>query len=123
MDDFWLELMCFYKSNKAKINKELCLRSNTNEVMLDFCINPNGELSRSNLCKLALIFSNVLGRRLPDNLHARMILGDSNEAVKEYVYYISKLKPNVMGLFNFNRNNFRSQTLGFCGSTKKLSLR
>jgi hypothetical protein len=123
--DFWLELIEFYNKKRWVINRELRLSrpgSSGDSMLLDFCTDINGSLSRHNLCRLALIFSNVTGERLPDNLHARMVLGEANQPVREYIEYLKTIKPKFMG-FNPNKNNFKTHTLGVAGYTRKMALK
>lgn len=119
-NDFWMELLGFYQKNKRTINKGLRLGALGERMLLDFCMDANGSLSRRNLCQLALMFCEVTGMKLPDNIHARMILGESNEAVKEYIKYLGNIKPKFLW-FNPNPNNFRMYTIGYAGSLRKLA--
>ena len=113
------DLMGVYQRNKRKINRALHLRKAWPGIY-DFCSDTNGQISYDNVCHLALVFSNVLGAKMPDHIHVRMILGESNLWVREYVEYVESLRPRKFGVFNVNPNNYRGYTLGPVGWTPKL---
>lgn len=41
--------------------------------------------SYENVCSYALYLSVIIGRRLPDNIHSRLVLGNVNQYVKQYI--------------------------------------
>lgn len=113
------DLMGVYQRNKRKINRALHLRKGSANIY-DFCADTYGQISYENVCHLALVFSNVLGAKMPDHIHVRMILGNPNLWVREYVKYVESLRPRKFGVFNVNPNNYRRHTLGPVGWTPKL---
>lgn len=124
--DFFRELMQFYSLHKRRLKKALRIKSD-NELV-DFCAdfrniaswNEPRLVRHEYVCKLALIFSNVLGMRLPDHLHARMIFGFS-DSCKEYIEYVERLKPKTLfGLMNPNPNHYRRHVLSVSGMLSKL---
>jgi len=121
---FLLELLEFYRTRKKIIDKRLGLnRGADGEARIrDFCFDIHGRLPYENLCKLSLVFANVLGSRLPDHIHARILLGCSNDWVSEYIHYVHGLHPSIFG-FNANPNNFRMRTLGVDGSLSRMTLK
>ena len=125
--DFFHELMQFYSLHKRRLKKALRIKSD-NELV-DFCAdfrniaswNEPRLVRHEYVCKLALIFSNVLGMRLPDHLHARMIFGFS-DSCKEYIRYVEGLRPRTFfGLVNPNPNHFRMYRLSVNGMLSKLA--
>jgi hypothetical protein len=121
---FLSDLLEFYRSRKKTIDRRLNInRGVGGEARIrDFCFDVHGRLPYENLCKLSLVFANVLGSRLPDHIHARILLGFSNEWVSEYMYYVRGLRPYIFG-FNLNPNNFRMRTLGVDGSMSRMTSR
>jgi hypothetical protein len=124
--EFFKEVFDFYGLNKRRIKK--ALRISNDEELVDFCADLGWSFFRSKhirheyVCKLALIFSNILGQRLPDHIHARMVLDTSNKSCKEYVDYVQGLKPTTMlGFKNPNPNHFRMHTLSVNGTLSKLA--
>jgi hypothetical protein len=132
---FYYELLEIYRANKRRINKKVFISGESN--ILDFCSNekniywgsnslggnlePFREIKYENLCKLAFIFSNILGRPMPEFIQNRMILGPNNQWVKEYFLYIKKLKP--YRFFNPNPNFFRSHRLSNNGHLIMMQLK
>ena len=124
--EFFKEVFDFYRLHKRKIRK--ALRINNDEVLVDFCAELGWSFFKSKrikheyVCKLVLIFSNVLGQRLPDHIHARMVLDAPNRWCKEYIDYVRALKPTTMlGFRNPNPNQFRMHTLSANGNLSKLT--
>jgi len=96
------------------------------EELVDFCAELGWSFFKSKyikheyVCKLALIFSNVLGMRLPDHLHARMVFGFS-DSCKQYIEYVEGLRPKTLfGMVNPNPNHFRMRRLSANGTLSKL---
>lgn len=119
---FWSELLDLYKKNKRRIDRELFFRRGSGEErLLEFCTDSLGVLSRPNLCSLALIFFNILGERLPDHIHARMILGESNEHVKEYISANEKYRSRF--LWFGTHNPFKNHSLGPDGRLRRMTLK
>ena len=121
MDDFWLDLLAIYDKNRFRIKRALHLKGNGVYRLLNFCKDSDGNLSYENLCCLALVFANVLKSRLPEHIHIRMALGQSNKWVGQYVQYTESLRPNRFWIFNTNHNNFKNRTLGNDGSVRRLA--
>lgn len=126
--EFFRELMEFYALHKRKIKK--ALRIKNDDQLVDFCtdftkttsLDEKRFIKNEYVCKLALIFSNIVGERLPDHLHARMILHFSGHACKEYVTYVNKLKPRTFfGFVNPNPNNFKKHALSVNGMLSRLA--
>lgn len=126
--EFFRELVDFYHLHKRRIRKSLRIRNDSE--LADFCAdfrqmtswNDARFIKHEYVCKLALIFSNILGRRLPDHLHARMIFGFSNDSCVEYCEYVEGLKPHsLFGLVNPNPNKFRMHSLSVNGMLSKLT--
>lgn len=127
---FFQELIDFYKLHKRKIKRALCIRDD--DELVDFCTDfrPRWKLpvevdsriiKHEHVCKLAVIFSNVLGEKLPDHLHARMIFEISSEACKEYAEHVGRLRPKTFfGFFNPNPNKYRRHALSVNGMLSKL---
>jgi hypothetical protein len=135
---FYYEIIEVYKSNKRKINKKIFTSSELD--LLDFCsdsnkiawgffqganihLKPSRTIKYENVCKLALIFANVLGKQMPSHIHNRMVLGLNNRWVKEYVDYVNKLKPRKFGIFNLNPNNYRLHKLSNDGDLIRMKLK
>jgi hypothetical protein len=116
--DFLREILEFYRSHKRVLDRGLSIRLGEMAVR-GFCSDVHGVPSYYNFCKLALVFANVLGTRMPDHIHARIALGPSNEGCREYILYAMSLKPNLLG-FNLNRNGFRGRSLGFDGHVLRM---
>jgi hypothetical protein len=74
------------------------------------------------LCLLALLFSNAIGDRMSDRIHARMVLGESNRWVSDYMAYVLALRPRFL-MYNPNKNNFSRYTLGPCGWIRKMGIK
>lgn len=123
---FWSDLLELYRKNSAIINRKLHVKNfykNRGEDMLfNFCADSTGSLNYEHLCHLALVISNVLGRRMPDNIHNRMILGRPNQWVKKYVEYSNNLLPPFWGM-NRNENHFKFNTLGRSGNLIRMALK
>lgn len=124
--EFFNEIFDFYRANKRKLKKVLRIKSD--DEIVDFCADFNQMTSwreqrfikHEYVCKLALILANALGKRLPDHLHARMVLGLSSGVCVEYVKYIQNLKPNkFFGLINPNKNRFKMYSLSVNGMLLK----
>lgn len=137
---FYNEIVEIYEKYKIKINKALRLKNESE--LLDFCVSyyqigqvtgharivanntpANGKIIYENICKLAYIFTNILGRPLPDHIHNRIVLGPNNEWVKKYVEYNKEIKPYLFGLININKNNFKYCYLSTNGFVKNLALK
>ena len=127
---FYFELLDFYRANRRKINKKIHITSESD--ILDFCgdqknlhwnssSNPFRRIKYENLCKLSLIFSNILGKQMPDHIHNRMILGKTNQWVREYISYINKIKP--YRFFNTNPNFFKLHKLSSDGYLVRMQLK
>lgn len=119
---FYFELLEFYRSNKRKINKRIHIAKEYD--ILDFCgdekniywntsSKPFKRIKYDNLCKLALVFSNILGRPMPDHIHNRLVLGKNNQWIREYISYVKKIKP--YWFFNTNPNFFKLSKLSSDG--------
>lgn len=124
MEPFFKELMEVYRRNRRRIDRGLNLnppRSPEFSISL-FCRDKAGNLEYGHLCGLAFLFSNAIGRRMPDNIHARMILSERNDWVERYVRHVESLKPHFLW-FNPNPNDFRMYTLGPSGSVRRLMLK
>jgi hypothetical protein len=123
---FWFDLLEVYRKNKRVIDRRLYLKDYSKTPcesrLFDFCVDFSNNLRHENLCHLALVFSNILGRTMPDHIHSRMILGEPNQWVKDYCEYVGNLGPRLFGV-NLNRNNFRLTTLGRNGSIRKMMLK
>lgn len=123
--EFLHELIGVYESNRSLIDRELGMKCGQEGILegeeriLDFCHGITGDFSYENICKLALVFANILGERMPDHIHARMILGTPNASVAQYAKYTDSLKPRMFGLFRMNPNHFKKQTLGKNGEMIK----
>lgn len=127
--DFFRELMQFYSLHKRKLKKALLMKGDNQ--LVDFCSdfsdfrhmtsrNEPRFIKHEYVCKLALIFSNVLGTRLPDHLHARMVFGFS-DSCKQYIEYVEGLRPRTLfGMVNPNPNHFRMHRLSVSGTLSKL---
>lgn len=124
MQSFFDELMEVYRLNRRRIDRGLNLsRPRSPEFCISlFCRDRDGNLVHSHLCGLAFLFSNVIGRRMPDSIHARMILGERNDWIEKYVRYVAVLKPKLLW-FNPNPNNYYRCTLGPSGSIRRLALK
>lgn len=112
--EFYSDLTKFYRQNSKRFQKVLSIRSEF-EIM-NFCTDYRGHFNYENLCKLALIFSNIVGTQLPDHIHNRIVLGPSNKWAQEYVEYVSSLKPLLFGLFNLNRKKISNTYLSSNGN-------
>ena len=123
---FLSDLLDVYRKNKRRINRRLHLGLDSHrrgeQRILNFCGDVDGNLDYRCLCMLVFVFSNVLGERMPDHIHARMILGEPNRWVGEYVRYASDLKPRFL-FFNPNKNGFYRHTLGHHGNMIGMALK
>lgn len=117
--DFLREILEFYRIRKRTLDRRLHLRRDGEARVRDFCTDTYGVPSYENFCKIALVFANALGKRMPDHIHARIALGSGNEASREYVLYAASLRPHFLG-FNFNPNGFRRRSLGFDGHVVRM---
>lgn len=115
MGNFFDEARDFYRSRPVLARR---LRVRDIGDLMDFCVGPDGGLEYVSVCIMCELFSGVLGERLPDNLHNRMVLGPSNDAVVRYVGGLVGLRPKFLG-FNFNRNRYPSVGLGACGWVRR----
>jgi hypothetical protein len=120
---FFFEVMDLYKKNRRKIRKSIYI-VDEHQVVL-FCSDYQSRLKYENICKLVFIFSNILKSRLPDHIHARMMLGPSNKSVEDYVNYSLTLKPPIFGFININHNSFTSRrfSLWSNGEIRKMMLK
>ena len=115
----WLDLVDYYLLNKRKIDSILLTKNE--KCLFNFCFGINSnELEYKYLCKLVLIFANVLKRKMPEPIHNRMILDTQNEFTKKYVEYVKNLKKNKFLIFNQNKNNYSMNKLGKSGDLHKL---
>jgi len=103
---FFSDLLEFYRKNNKKVKRKISIKSESE--IKNFCTDYAGNLNYENICGFAVILSKTLGVQLPDYIHARIILGFSNKWSKEYIEYISNLRPLLFGLFNLNKKNFTS---------------
>ena len=126
MDSFFNDLMDVYRQNRRRINRGLNLntigQSPPEARIWEFCRDPHGGLVYEYLCCLALLFSNATGKQTPDHIHARMILGESNPWVSRYLSHVDSLRPHFL-MYNPNKNNFRSYTIGPCGWLRKMGMK
>lgn len=125
MESFFEELMEVYRRNRRRIDRGLNLnwRPRSPDISIsEFCRDHKGNLVYRHLCGLAFLFSNALGRRMPDSIHARMVLGERNDWVEKYVRYVATLKPHFLW-FNPNLNHYDRRTLGPSGSIRRLMLK
>lgn len=106
------ELKKIYRKNNRKLNRELRIK-NEHDIV-DFC----GD-SEENATKLALIFVNLLGKKLPEPAHNMIILSRKNKWTAEYAEYAKEIKPFVF--FNPNPNRFKNLALGDEGRLHKYS--
>lgn len=51
-------------------------------------------LMRLSLCRIALKVATRTKKQLPESIHARMVLGDSNESTRDYAKLLEKLKKS-----------------------------
>jgi hypothetical protein len=109
---FFMDMLELYRSKKRLIDRKLSLHwTNGGEARIRyFCADIRGSISYANTCKLALVFANVTGSRMPDHIHSRIVLGEANEWASEYVRYASAIKPSILGI-NRNTNNFNRHTI------------
>lgn len=119
--EFFGEIMNFYEQNKRKIKKSIYI--SRDKDVIDFCIDHSGTIKYDYICKLAFVFADVLGSKLPDHILTRMILGPSNEWVAEYMEHAKNLKPPKWGLFNQNRATFKNRSLSSGGWLAKRTLK
>lgn len=125
--ELYRDLVEIYKKNKRKFSEII---KNESEL-LDFCASSCSaqraiwtvELAYEHICKLAYIFSNILGKQMPDHIHARLLLGPNNVWIKKYVEYTKQLKPHLFGIINTNKNNFKLCRLSNNGYIQKYTLK
>lgn len=118
---FYSDLLEFYEENSKKVKKRISIREESE--IWNFCIDYKGILKYENLCMFAVILASTLGIQLPDHIHTRLILGPSNKWSKEYVEYVSNLKPLLFGIFNPNRKNLMHSHLSSNGNLRKKVLK
>lgn len=114
--DFYSEVFDFYVSRRRVLRRRLRIRSDL-EVER-FCRDSRGAFSQDNMFKLCMLFSGVLGERLSDCLHNRLVLCGGSW-VAEYLEGARGLKPPLWGLFNLNPNRFPNCGLGMDGWVKR----
>lgn len=119
VENFFGEAREFYGSRPVLAGR---LRVRDRGELLDFCLGSDGELDYLSVCMMCELFSGVLGERLPDNLHNRMVLGPSNDAVVRYLDGLRGLRPKFLGI-NFNRNRYPNVGLGVGGWVRRFALR
>lgn len=117
------ELLGVCQKERRKLSKVLRIRRERD--VLEFCCSSGyiSELKHDNLCKLAFVLVNVLGKPLPDHVHARIVLGASNEWAGKYVEYSRNLKPPKFGFLNVNKNLFHNHRLGDDGYMVRMTWR
>lgn len=121
MDDFFSDVWDFYLSRRERLRRGL-VRLRDRDVEL-FCRSVSSGYDHVYICKLCMIFAGVLGERMPDHIHNRMILCEGNAWVSQYLDIVSGLRPKFLGIFNMNSNKFGRCGLGECGWVRFYSLR
>lgn len=116
--DFYSEVFDFYLSRRRVLRRRLLIR--WDYEVENFCRDSRGAFSQDNMRKLCMLFSGVLGERLPDSIHNRLVL-TGGKWVSEYLEGVRGLKPPFWG-FNLNRNRFPNCGLGMDGWVKRYRL-
>ena len=80
---FFGEVWDFYISRRWRLGGRLNILHDN--MVRFFCLDTDGVLDYVYICRLCMLFSGVLGERLPDAIHNRMVLGPSNRWVGEYL--------------------------------------
>lgn len=118
---FFYDLLELYRINSNKIKKKILISDE--QKIVDFCSDYDGKLNYKNICKLVIVFSNVLKKRMPDHIHSRILLGPHNECVEEYANYSMSLKNPIFGIINLNANNYKFRSLGSNGHIARMQLK
>lgn len=126
MEDFFEELVYFYKNNRRKICRNLYFfGSDDMKTLRSFCCFHDGESFKyENLCKLSYIFLETTQKSLGENLHNRLALGQSNEYVKLYFEELKRIQSKKFYFSAvFRKSQFKNRTLNLNGHIGRVAFK